>query len=149
VRHRRQHGPLLNTLILVPLWAGWHVTLFLTDWVAGIRGANARTILLFLAPCVTLSLVVTWVSDRTHEGLPLAVVVHASNNTFVSLLLVPTFTTLDATRDALAGAVIGYGAFAPVLVVLTRERFGAARAPPRARGPAWAPRSPKPTHRRP
>jgi uncharacterized protein len=103
VRHQRQHGPLLNTLILVPLWARRHAPLFLTDWVAGIGGANARTIVLFLGLRVTLSLVMTWVLDRTHEGLPLAMLVHASDDTFVSLLLVATFTTLDATREALTG----------------------------------------------
>jgi uncharacterized protein len=98
--------------------------LFLTDWVAGIRGADARTILLFLGLRVMLSLVITWVLDRTDESLPLATVVHASDDTFVSLLLVATFTTLDATRDALTGAVIGHAEFALVLVVLARGRPG-------------------------
>src|SRR5215213_1941460 len=32
VRHQRQHGPLVGTLILGVLWAGWHLPLFLTDW---------------------------------------------------------------------------------------------------------------------
>lgn len=124
VRHQRRHGPLLGTLILSVLWAGWHAPLFLTDWGAGIGGATPRTVLLFLGLCVTLSVVITWVFNRTNESLPLAMVVHASNNTFVSLLLVATFTTLDATRDVLTGAVIGYGAFALVLVALTRGRLG-------------------------
>ena len=93
----RQHGPLLGTLILVPLWARWHAPLFLTDWMAVIGGANARTILLFLGLRVALSLVITRVLDGTDESLPLVTVVHASENTFVSLLLVATFT--HARRD--------------------------------------------------
>lgn len=124
VRHQRLHGPLLGTLILSVLWAGWHLPLFLTEWGAGIGGANPRTILLFLLLCVTLSVVITWVFNRTRESLPLAIVIHASNNTFASLLLLAAFTTLDPSRDVLTGAVIGYGTLALVLVVLTRGRLG-------------------------
>ena len=124
VRHQRLHGPFLGTLILSVLWAGWHLPLFLTEWGAGIGGANPRTILLFLLLCVTLSVVITWVFNMTRESLPLAIVIHASNNTFASLLLLAAFTTLDPSRDVLTGAVIGYGALALVLVVLTRGRLG-------------------------
>jgi membrane protease YdiL (CAAX protease family) len=124
VRHQRQHGPLLGTLILSLLWAGWHLPLFLTEWGAGIGGANPRTILLFVLLCVTLSVVITWVFNRTRESLPLAIVIHASNNTFASLLLAATFTTLDPSRDVLTGAVIGYGALALVLTLATRGRLG-------------------------
>jgi membrane protease YdiL (CAAX protease family) len=38
VRHQRLHGPLLGTLILGVLWAGWHLPLFLTDWGRGMVG---------------------------------------------------------------------------------------------------------------
>jgi len=124
VRHQRQHGPLLGTLILSVLWAGWHAPLFLTEWGAGIGGATPRTILLFLVLCVTLSVVITWVFNRTRESLPLAIVIHASNNTFASLLLLAAFTTLDPARDVLTGAVIGYGALALVIVAATRGRLG-------------------------
>ena len=103
VRHQRQHGPLFGTLILSLLWAGWHAPLFLTEWGAGIGGANPRTIILFLLLCVTLSIVITWVFNKTRESLPLAMVIHASNNTFVSLLLFATFTTLNPTKDVLTG----------------------------------------------
>lgn len=124
VRHQRLHGPFLGTLILSLLWAGWHLPLFLTEWGAGIGGANPRTILLFFLLCVTLSVVITWVFNRTRESLPLAIVIHASNNTFASLLLAATFTTLDPSRDVLMGAVIGYGALALVLTLVTRGRLG-------------------------
>ena len=124
VRHQRRHGPLLGTLILSVLWAGWHLPLFLTEWGAGIGGATPRTILLFVLLCVTLSVVITWVFNRTRESLPLAIVIHASNNTFASLLLAATFTTLDPSRDVLMGAVIGYGALALVLTLATRGRLG-------------------------
>ena len=45
MRHQRQHGPLLGTLILGVLWAGWHLPLFLTEWGEGMGGANPQAIL--------------------------------------------------------------------------------------------------------
>ena len=50
--------------------------------------------------------------------------IHVSNNTFASLLLAATFTTLDPSRDVLTGAVIGYGTLALVLTLATRGRLG-------------------------
>lgn len=124
VRHQRLHGPLLGTLILSVLWAGWHLPLFLTAWGAGLGGANPRTILLFVAFCIVLSVVITWVFNRTRESLPLAIVIHASNNTFASLLLLAMFTTLDPSRDVLTGGLIGYTALALVIIAATRGKLG-------------------------
>ncbi|WP_407690841.1 CPBP family intramembrane glutamic endopeptidase [Rubrobacter tropicus] len=42
VRHQRQHGPLVGTLILSLLWAGWHAPLFLTEWGRGSAGQPAH-----------------------------------------------------------------------------------------------------------
>lgn len=52
------------------------------------------------------------------------VAIRGSNNTFGSLLLAAAFTTLDPSRDALTGAVIGYGVLAMVLILATRGRLG-------------------------
>ncbi len=124
VRHQRLHGPFVGTLILSLLWAGWHFPLFLTAWGAGIGGANPRTILLFVLFCILISVVITWIFNRTRESLPLAIVVHASNNTFASLLLITMFTTLDPSRDVLTGGIIGYGVLALVIIVATRGKLG-------------------------
>lgn len=124
VRHQRQQGPLLGTLILGVLWAGWHLPLFLSEWGRGIGGANPRTILLFVAFCLVISVVITWVFNRTKGSLPLAILIHASNNNFASVLWVGVFSTLDFTRYALAGGAIGFGALALVLVAATRGRLG-------------------------
>lgn len=123
-RHQRLQGPFVGTLILALLWAGWHLPLFLTDWGRGIGGANPRAILLFVLLCVTISFVITWVFNRTRESLPLAIVVHVSNNNFATVLWGAMFTTLDVARDALAGAAIAYGVLALVLVLATRGRLG-------------------------
>lgn len=123
VRHQRQHGPLLGTLILGVLWAGWHVPLFFTEWGAWMGGATPGAILLFAVFCVVLSIVVTWLFNRTRGSLPLAMVAHVSNNTFVSLLLFAMFTDLPA-QAATEGGVIGFGAMAVVVLLATRGRLG-------------------------
>ena len=123
VRHQRQHGPLLGTLILGVLWGVWHVPLFFTEWGAWMGGANPIAIGLFVAFAVVLSVVVTWLFNRTNGSLPLAMVAHVSNNTFVSLLLFSMFTDLPE-RAALLGGLIGFSAVALVVVVATRGRLG-------------------------
>lgn len=124
VRHQRMHGPLVGTLILSVLWAGWHLPLFLTVWGTGIGGATPRAIFLFFLLCLVLSIVITWVFNRTRESLPLAIVIHASNNTFASLLLLAMFTTVDWSRNILLPPVIAFGVLSLVLVVATRGKLG-------------------------
>ena len=123
VRHQRQHGPLLGTLILGVLWGLWHVPLFFTEWGAWMGGFTPRAILLFVAFAVALSVAVTWLFNRTNGSLPLAMVAHVSNNTFVSLVLFSMFTDLTG-RTTLLGGLIGFSAAALVLVVATRGRLG-------------------------
>ncbi len=134
VRHQRQHGPLAGTLILGVLWGLWHVPLFFTEWGAWMGGATPRAILLFVAFAVALSVAVTWLFNRTNGSLPLAMVAHVSNNTFVSLVLFSVLTDLTG-RVALLGGLIGFGALALVLVVATRGRLGY-RPEPHAGGPS-------------
>ena len=123
VRHQRQHGPLLGTLILGVLWGVWHVPLFFTEWGAWMGGAAPLAILQFVAFAVALSVAVTWLFNRTNGSLPLAMVAHVSNNTFVSLVLFSMLTDLPE-RAALLGGLIGFGAVALALVVATRGRLG-------------------------
>ena len=123
VRHQRQHGPLLGTLILGALWGVWHVPLFFTEWGAWMGGANPIAILQFVAFAIALSVFVTWLFNRTNGSLPLAMVAHVSTNTFVSLVLFSMLTDLPE-RAALLGGLIGFGAVALVLVVATRGRLG-------------------------
>jgi len=135
VRHQRLHGPLVGTLVLGVLWAGWHFPLLLTEWGRGIGGANPRTILLFVLTCLGISVVITWVFNRTRGSLPLAILIHTSNNNFASVLWVAVFTTLDPARYALAGGVIAYAALAVVILAATRGRLGY-RQEPHAAEPA-------------
>jgi uncharacterized protein len=125
VRHQRQQGPLVGTLILGVLWAGWHLPLFLTDWGRENGGANPSNILSFVLFCLLFSVFITWVFNKTRGSLPLAMLVHASNNNFASVMLFTVFTTVNLYGLILSWAgVVGFGAVALVLVAATRGRLG-------------------------
>lgn len=123
VRHQRRQGPLLGTLILSLLWAVWHFPLFLTEWGAALGGVNPRAIVIFTGFCIAISIVITWIFNKTRGSLPLAILVHVSNNNFASVLWFAMFTTL-AAQDALLGGVVGFGVVALVILAATRGKLG-------------------------
>jgi uncharacterized protein len=121
---RLQHrfGPLAGTMVLGPVWAVWHMPLFLTEW-GGFPDADWTRPVSFAVFCIAFNVVMTWVFNRTGESLPLAVLAHVSVNNFASVLWSEMFPSIDAdlTSHALAtGAVV-----AAVLVLIgTRGRLG-------------------------
>ena len=90
VRHQRQQGPLLGTLILGVLWAVWHFPLLVTEWGRGISGATPQAILLFTAFCVAISVFITWLCNRTNESLAVVMLAHVSVNNFASVMFLAT-----------------------------------------------------------
>jgi membrane protease YdiL (CAAX protease family) len=136
-RLERLHGPLGGTLILGVLWALWHLPEFLVpSWAASSGGGGIVGITLFTITAITFTIVITWVFNNTRASLLLAILVHASIDTFGS--------TLGAIFPARAVAsafpyMIGFGVVALVLIVLTRGRLDYGRiaeavsAPPRVR----------------
>jgi membrane protease YdiL (CAAX protease family) len=131
-RIQRRYGPLVGTLVLGLLWSGWHVPLFFTDWSP--EGPDPLSIGLFVMVGVSLSVVITWVFNRTGESLPAAMLVHASNNAFLSGLFSAMFPALDNSQDVSIVSVIGYGAFGLALIVVTRGRLGYEQTPNPIRG---------------
>ncbi|OZM70376.1 CPBP family intramembrane metalloprotease domain-containing protein [Amycolatopsis antarctica] len=121
-RMQRKFGPLAGTMILGPLWAVWHLPLFLTDW-GGWPDADWTRPVAFTVFCVAFNVVMTWVFNRTGESLPLAMLLHASVNNFASVMWAETFPSIDgdlAIHAMAAGSVV-----AAVLVLLgTRGRLG-------------------------
>ncbi|MFD9702487.1 CPBP family intramembrane glutamic endopeptidase [Lentzea sp. NPDC059081] len=121
-RMQRRFGPLTGTMILGPLWAAWHLPLFLTEW-GGWPNADWTRPVVFVVFCVTFNVVMTWVFNRTGESLPLAMLLHVSVNNFASVMWAETFPTITGERPMqamAAGSVV-----AAVLVVLgTRGRLG-------------------------
>ena len=124
-------GPLLGTVILGLLWGGWHLPLFLTaDWGRW-PDASAMQPVLFIAGCVPLSLVMTWVFNRTGQSVPLVMLLHASINTTYTLIWPKLFPALDAAGLNYTVQLIATVAATLVLLVATRGRLGLAREDPR------------------
>jgi membrane protease YdiL (CAAX protease family) len=121
-RMQRRFGPLAGTMILGPLWAVWHLPLFLTEW-GGWPDADWTRPVVFAGFCVAFNIVMTWVFNRTGESLPLAMLLHVSVNNFASIVWSEVFPTIDIDRaqQAMAsGAVVA----AVLVLVGTRGRLG-------------------------
>ncbi|GLW65125.1 CAAX amino protease [Actinomadura rubrobrunea] len=124
---QRRLGPNGGTFLLGILWAVWHMPLFFTDWsLAGTRPDTAHwwtTVGVFFVMCLAISYLITWVFNHTKESLPIALLLHASNNTVASVILPEMFPKSDEAV-MLSGGAIGYGVAAVVLLVVTRGRLG-------------------------
>ncbi len=121
-RLQRRFGPLLGTLILGPLWGVWHLPLFLTEW-GNWPHLTWEQPAIFVVTCVTFSIIMTWVFNRSGESLPLAMVLHTSVNTFFSIAWSQMFPSLRY-QDANMAFLFASAAVAIVLLVTTRGRLG-------------------------
>jgi CAAX protease family protein len=122
-RLQRRHGPLTGTAVLGVLWGMWHLPLFLTAWGGGPDVAWYEPVE-FVAACVPLSIVMTWVFNRTGGSVPVVVVLHASINTVFSLAWPAMFPALDASSDVSHALLLASSVAAVVLVLTTRGRLG-------------------------
>ncbi|MER7011798.1 CPBP family intramembrane glutamic endopeptidase [Saccharopolyspora sp. NPDC000359] len=118
VRYQQRHGPLLGTLILGPLWAGWHLPLFLTEWAG--QPVTVAFLVRFLLLAVALSTVITWVFNRTRQGLLLIILLHAGFNSASAVLVTAMFPGFVRSW----GPVLACTALALVIVAATRGQLG-------------------------
>ncbi|MFE6647495.1 type II CAAX prenyl endopeptidase Rce1 family protein [Nocardioides sp. NPDC057772] len=121
-RLQRKVGPLGSAFVLGPIWALWHMPLFLTDW-AGWPDVSWYAPLVFTAFCFTFGIVMTWVFNRTGQSLPLAMLLHTSVNNYASVASSELFPDVDADRFQLA-VLLAAGIVAAVIVLATRGRLG-------------------------
>ncbi|GLW98843.1 CPBP family intramembrane glutamic endopeptidase [Microtetraspora sp. NBRC 16547] len=124
---QRRMGPAVGTAVLGVVWAFWHLPLFFTDWSLGGKEYDTAhwwiTIGVFTIMCVAISYPITWVFNHTKESLPVALLLHASNNTVASIVLPEIFPDADGVTMLAAGA-LGYGLVSVVLLGVTRGRLG-------------------------
>jgi membrane protease YdiL (CAAX protease family) len=121
-RLQRRFGPLAGSMVLGPLWAIWHLPLFLTEW-GGWPHADWTHPVAFSVFCIAFNIVMTWVFNRTGESLPLAMLLHVSVNNFASIMWVEMFPAIDTDRAMhamAAGAVVAGG----LVLIGTRGRLG-------------------------
>ncbi|WP_035858115.1 CPBP family intramembrane glutamic endopeptidase [Cryptosporangium arvum] len=122
-RLQRRFGPVLGTCVLGLLWGCWHLPLFLTEW-GGYPDVSWVQPVEFVASCIPLSLVMTWVFNRSGQSLPLVMLLHALINSTYSLVWPEIFPRLDHAKDTLHGLLIVTTIGALVLIVATRGRLG-------------------------
>ena len=78
-------GALATALILGPLWGSWHLPLFLAN-------TDSRPLALFplfVLSAIALSVVLSWLYNSTGGSLLLVVLLHATANLPVTLLIAP------------------------------------------------------------
>ncbi|MFF4416894.1 CPBP family intramembrane glutamic endopeptidase [Streptosporangium sp. NPDC001559] len=122
-RMQRRFGPLGATALLGPVWGVWHLPLFLTEW-GGQPDVTWMRVGEFIAFCCVLSVVVTWVFNRTGQSLPLVMLLHVSINNFMSIVYVDMFPSV-ATPESASRVTLLAGTTAAVLVLIaTRGRLG-------------------------
>ncbi len=122
-RLQRRFGPVPGTAVLGVLWGCWHLPLFATEW-GGWPDVAWWQPVEFVAACVPLSFVMTWVFNRSGESLPIVMILHASINTTYTLVWSQLFPTLHRA-DSMHAQIIASTVVAVVLVVATRGRLGA------------------------
>ncbi|MGC5076740.1 CPBP family intramembrane glutamic endopeptidase [Agrococcus sp. DT81.2] len=76
-RLRARFGPLAASLVLGPIWAAWHIPLFL---LSGSRQSYPFVGFVLLA--VSITVIMTWIFDRTRGSVLIAALFHAAMNTW-------------------------------------------------------------------
>jgi uncharacterized protein len=113
------HGPLVGTLILGPLWGLWHLPLFLTPW----NELTALNVVGYVLTTTSLAIMYTWVFNNTKGSVLMAILIHATFN-WTTVPVTQLFPTPILEDYGLLTILGGFGAFAVVLVALTRGRLG-------------------------
>ena len=125
-RLQQMYGPLLGGLLLGGLWALWHLPGFLipSEDITDIppRG-TVLDFAVFTLALVGLRLIIIWVVNNTRDSVLMAILVHASWNTFYATSLIRLFPT-PAVLGSYSNLTIAACALALVLVAATRGRMG-------------------------
>lgn len=119
-RLQNRHHPLVATLILGVLWAGWHLPLFLTPW--GGPNVGAETIALFTVVALEMSVLITLVYNKGRQSVPLVMLLHCSINNFQSLVWSEVFPGDDPRW--LWGPALGLGLLSAIVIAATRGKLG-------------------------
>jgi membrane protease YdiL (CAAX protease family) len=123
---QQQLGPLLGSCLLGLLWGGWHLPLFLTDWG---NGAGWLEIGEFILSTVSVAIMFSWVFNHTRGSLLIAILLHATIDAFTSTAAGAGLFSLQwMVKHGNLAILLGSGAVALVLVVVTRGRLGYQRA---------------------
>ncbi|SDQ85974.1 CAAX protease self-immunity [Curtobacterium sp. UNCCL20] len=132
-RLQARFGPLGAAAVLGPLWALWHMPLYLSDW-GGWPDAHWTEPLVFALFTITFNVVITWVFNRTGESLPVVMLLHVGVNNTISTLWADMYPGMTA-GTMMHGLAIVSTVAAAVVLIATRGRLGYDRIPARAHAP--------------
>ena len=114
-------GPLVGTLILGVIWALWHFPQYLMPaWAAQNGGFNLPAMLVYIASVLPITVILTWIYNRTRGSLAMVILAHTSINAF-SLFHGAMFPAMAGT---LVYGFIGLGGSALLITLLTKGRLG-------------------------
>lgn len=129
-RLQQRHGPVAASLILGALHGLWHLPALMTVNFGPLPLANYVP---FMLTAAFATVIYTWVYNRTHGSVLLAILLHAASNA-TSGWLGTLFTEagMEPPAVGLAGFlastgwinVIAYGVMALILIAATRGRLG-------------------------
>ncbi|WP_336158087.1 CPBP family intramembrane glutamic endopeptidase [Amycolatopsis sp. VC5-11] len=117
-----KYGPLRGTLILGPLWGVWHLPLFFTEW-GHWPNVTVWSVLEFVGTAIAISFVMTWVFNRSGESLPIALLLHAGINNYLSVAWSELFPNADP-KIAEHLLFAAFAAAALVVLAATKGRLG-------------------------
>jgi membrane protease YdiL (CAAX protease family) len=121
-RAQRRYGAPTAAVLIGLLWGVWHLPLYLTEWGQWPDVAWYRP-LEFVAFCITLNVVMTWVFNRTGQSLPMAMLLHVSINTTASTVWEEIFPGIGV--DGFQHLLLLASTVAAVVVLRgTRGRLG-------------------------
>jgi uncharacterized protein len=124
-RMQTRFGPLKGSLLLGVLWTFWHLPHFLTSAQRGGPGTGFSSFLrnfpIFFVMVLALALIFTWVFNHTRGSLFIAILLHASINTFS--YVVPLFP-IPIVSDSDLPLAVGLVLLAALILILTRGRLG-------------------------
>ena len=124
-RLQQSYGPLYGGLILGSFWALWHLPGFLTpsqDITDIPPRGTVLDFVVFALALIGLRLIMVWVFNNTRGSVLMAILVHASWNTFYSAALIQLFPAPSVLGSYL-NLTIAAGALALVLIAVTRGRL--------------------------
>jgi uncharacterized protein len=104
-----KYGGLRASLILVCVWAPWHLPLY---W-----NSSFEFILLFLVMTIPLAVLFTWVYNRSHGSLVPVVILHVMVNTMFLYLVGPTIRSYGMRPFLFAVGLISCAAVVVVICV--------------------------------
>jgi len=118
-RLQARFGPVVGSLLLGILWAGWHIPLFFIHFVS-------VPIWAFAIILVTVSLFLTWGTNLAGFGVIVPVIIHAAFNTS-SRLLAALCQEIPTRQPDLPFYLVAVATAAGMAILLTRGRLGSSR----------------------